>query len=208
MALVAHRRSVMTLFSSPGCIYCHQVRLVLAEKDVTVDISDIDFAKQGAGSFEPDSYYSIPTLVDRDLVLYNVQIISEYLDERFPHPPLLPADPVSRAAARLALYRVDQDWYRPLQDALSASPSTVARRRRVLHESLVSSASIFALKPFFLSEEFSLVDCAILPLLWRLPRIGIRLESLPDAIVDYSKRLFSRPSFKQSLRESEHEMNR
>lgn len=206
MALIATRRSVMTLFSAPLCVQSHRVRIVLAEKDITVDVINIDPDDKPEDLSDLNPYNSVPTLVDRDLALYGPQVITEYLDERFPHPPLMPVDPVSRAAARLALYRIERDWYSVAEEAEANGLKLSAKSRKILQESLMASSDIFAIKPFFLSDEFSLVDCAILPILWRLPAYGIAPASIPKPIAAYAKRLFARPSFKQSLTEAEREL--
>jgi stringent starvation protein A len=206
MALIATRRSVMTLFSAPLCVQSHRVRIVLAEKDISVDVINIDPDDKPEDLSDLNPYNSVPTLVDRDLALYGPQVITEYLDERFPHPPLMPVDPVSRAAARLALYRIERDWYAIAEEAEGSGLKLSAKSRKILQESLVASADVFAIKPYFLSDEFSLVDCAILPILWRLPAYGIAANSIPKPIAAYAKRLFTRPSFKQSLTEAEREL--
>ncbi len=206
MALVANRRSVMTLFSAPADAESHRTRIVLAEKDITVDIIDIDPENKPEDLSDLNPYNSVPTLVDRDLVLYDPRVIMEYLDERFPHPPLMPVDPVSRALSRLALYRIEQDWYGLLDKLESDNEKEVAKTRKILKESILSSAELFGAKPFFLSEEFTLVDCTIAPILWRLPAYGIDLPSQASAIVDYAERVFGRPSFRLSLSEAEREM--
>jgi stringent starvation protein A len=206
MALIATRRSVMTLFSAPLCVQSHRVRIVLAEKDITVDVINIDPDDKPEDLSDLNPYNSVPTLVDRDLALYGPQVITEYLDERFPHPPLMPVDPVSRAAARLALYRIERDWYAIAEEAEGNGLKLSPKSRKILQESLVASADVFAIKPYFLSDEFSLVDCAILPILWRLPAYGIAPNSIPKPIAAYAKRLFTRPSFKQSLTEAEREL--
>jgi stringent starvation protein A len=206
MALIAARRSVMTLFSAPLCVQSHRVRIVLAEKDITVDVISIDPDDKPEDLSDLNPYNSVPTLVDRDLALYGPQVITEYLDERFPHPPLMPVDPVSRAAARLALYRIERDWYTLAEEAEANGRKLSAKSRKILLESLVSTADVFAIKPYFLSDEFSLVDCAILPILWRLPAYGIASGSVPKPIAAYARRLFARPSFMHSLTEPEREL--
>ena len=206
MALVANRRSVMTLFSDPVSVYSHQVRIVLAEKGITVDIVNIDPDDLPEDLIDLNPYNSAPTLVDRDLVLYNAQVIMEYLDERFPHPPLMPVDPVSRARTRLAQYRIAHDWFRVLE-ALEGKPEKqAARLRKELCDSLVASAELFGAKPFFLSDELTLVDCTLASLLWRLPHHGVELPAQAKAIESYAGRMFARDSFQASLTEQEQEM--
>ena len=203
---LANRRSVMNLFSSPTCPYCHRTRLVLAEKDITFDTFDVDLDKLPEDLSELNPYNTVPTLVDRDLVLYDSRVIIEYLDERFPHPPLMPVDPVSRAKTRLALHRVEADWYPLMHDILKGSEKAATKSRKALRESLIASAEVFAVMPYFLSQEFSLVDATIAPVLWRLPVLGIELPKEAKPLLSYSKRIFERETFKQSLSESEKEM--
>ncbi|MCG7900291.1 MAG: glutathione S-transferase N-terminal domain-containing protein [Candidatus Thiodiazotropha weberae] len=205
MAAVANKRSVMTLYSDPTDPYCHRVRMVLAEKNITYEVEDIDPLNVPEEVMELNPYGTLPTLVDRDLKLYESRIIMEYLDERFPHPPLLPVDPVSRSTSRLLMYRVESDWYRQL-DIILSGKKEAAKARKELRESLISTAPVFGAKPFFMSDEFSLVDCAIAPLLWRLPEMGIEIPASAKGLHEYSKRLFEKESFIKSLSEAEQEM--
>src|SRR5690348_2607468 len=136
MTVIANRRSVMTLFSKPTDPWSHRTRLVLAEKSITIDIVDVDDGNLPEDLLDLNPYNSVPTLVDRELVLYDPRIIMEYLEERFPHPPLMPVDPVTRARFRLALYRVERDWY-TLVDEIEQSPNKPhARAKKMLRESL------------------------------------------------------------------------
>ncbi len=206
MAVAANRRSVMTLFSDPSCPYCHRVRVVLAEKGITVDIVDVDAHDLPDEVMDFNPYGTVPTLVDRDLRLYEARIIMEYLDERFPHPPLLPVDPVARATSRLYMYRVERDWYALMDQILTGSEDEAAQARKELRESLIATSPVFSAKPFFMNDEFSLVDCCVAPLLWRLPVLGVDLPPKAKAIRDYSKRIFAWPAFRDSLTEAEREM--
>ncbi len=201
----ANKRSVMTLYSDPSNPYCHRVRVVLAEKNITFEIEDIDPLNMPEELMELNPYGTLPTLVDRDLRLYESRIIMEYLDERFPHPPLLPVDPVSRSTSRLLMYRVDRDWYR-LMDIILEGKKDAAKARKELRESLITTAPVFAAKPFFMSDEFTLVDCAIAPLLWRLPMLGVEIPVSAKGLHNYAASLFKRESFVQSLTEAEQEM--
>ncbi len=170
------RRSVMTLFSAPADPWSHRTRLVLAEKGIAIELVNVDPNKLPEDLLDLNPYHSVPTLVDRDLVLYDSRVIIEYLDERFPHPPLMPIDPVTRAQFRVALYRVERDWYALAHDIeLDPQGKTAAHSRKVLGEAICASAEVFKAKPFFLSDEFSLVDASIAPILWRLPSYGIEL---------------------------------
>ena len=207
MADLAFGRSVMTLFSKPNDPWSHRTRLVLAEKSINIEIVDVDEGNLPEDLLDLNPYNSVPTLVDRDLVLYDSRVIIEYLDERFPHPPLMPVDPVTRAQFRLALYRIEHDWY-PLAEEISrdADRKPPARAVRALEESLLSGVDIFAAKTYFLSDEFSLVDCTIAPILWRLPMFGIKLPPHAKPIQTYMDAVFSRPSFFLSLTEAEQEL--
>lgn len=200
MASLSSRRSVMTLFSSPDCVDSHRVRIVLAEKDITVDVLNVNPDNKPEDLAELNPYNTTPTLIDRDLVLYDARIIMEYLDERFPHPPLMPVDPVNRAHSRLALFRIEKDWFSLVTDIEEGDEETAAQARKILRESVLSAADVFAVKPYFLSDEFSLVDCTIAPVLWRLPKYGIDVpESIGKPILRYMDRVFSRDGFQQSL---------
>lgn len=207
MTVIANRRSVMTLFSRPTDVWSHRVRLVLAEKSLNIDLVDVDDGVFPEDLLDLNPYNSVPTLVDRDLVLYDSGVIIEYLDERFPHPPLMPVDPVTRAQFRLALYRIAQDWYSlasEIEEGGDRKP--VTRARKALRDSIVSSVEIFSAKRFFLSDDYSLVDCSIAPILWRLEVFNIDLPSQAKPIQRYMDEIFSRPSFQASLSELEQEM--
>lgn len=206
MSVVANRRSVMTCFSSPTDPQCHRSRIVLAEKDITVEIYDVDMDNLPEDLLDLNPYATVPTMVDRDLVLYDSRVLIEYLDERFPHPPLMPVDPVSRAKSRLGLFRIESDWYSLLPDIEQGSEKKRAQAKKALTESLVNSAEVFNALPYFLSEEFSLLDCSIAPILWRLIYYGIELPPSAKPIQDYMKRVFARPSFQKSLSEQERDM--
>lgn len=199
------RRSVMSLFSDPECPFCHRIRFVLAEKGATVELLPMAEGEQIEELYEVNPYGTIPTLVDRDLALYDTKIITEYLDERFPHPPLMPVDPVSRAKARLVVYRIERDWY-SLLETLRRGEGDPEAARRELTESLIASDEVFAAHPFFLNEELTVMDCALAPLLWRLPYCGVDLTDRADAILEYADRLFARDSFQESLTDRERAM--
>jgi stringent starvation protein A len=207
MAVIANRRSVMTLFSRPTDIHSHRTRLVLAEKNINIDIANVVGPDLPEDLMDLNPYHTVPTLVDRDLTLYDSRVIIEYLDERFPHPPLMPVDPVMRAQFRLALFRIETDWYTLAEEAEASGDGKLSSKsRKLLRESILQSAELFSARPYFLSEEFSLVDASIAPILWRLPVYGIELGSKADAIEEYMSRVFARRSFRQSLTELEQEM--
>jgi RNA polymerase-associated protein len=196
----------MTLFSSPTCPQSHRVRVVLAEKGITVEIQDVDLNHKPEDLIDLNPYSTVPTLVDRELVLYDPRAIMEYLDERFPHPPLMPVDPVSRARTRLALYRVEQDWYELISALESRGEKTSSKARKMLRDSLTAGAEVFSARSFFLSDEFTLVDATIAPILWRLKHYRIDLPRQAKPVMQYAKRLFERESFQDSLSEAEREM--
>ncbi|WMC10135.1 stringent starvation protein SspA [Oceanimonas pelagia] len=205
MAVAANKRSIMTLFSGADDIYSHQVRIVLAEKGVSVEISQVEPDSLPEDMLELNPYGTVPTLVDRELVLYESRIIMEYLDERFPHPPLMPVYPVARGNSRLMMHRIDQDWYSLVARIQRGDKADEARKE--LREALLAIAPVFAEFPFFMSEEFSLVDCYMAPLLWRLPSLGIELSGRgAKELKAYMVRLFERESFQASLTEAERDL--
>ncbi len=206
MANLNTRKSVMTLFSSPTCAMSHSARLVMVEKSVTADIEFYDPNDPPEDLLELNPTGVSPTLIERDLVLYDARIIMEYLDERYPHPPLHQMDPVSRANARMLIKRIDQDWYALLAEILNSGEKKSARAKKMLKESLLSAVPVFAARPYFMSDEFSLIDCALAPLLWRLPGLGIDLPSQADPIKNYAERLFQREAFQASLSNAERDM--
>jgi RNA polymerase-associated protein len=193
----------MTFYSDPYDPACHAVRVVLAEKDINVEVVHVEGDQRPEELNDLNPYPSVLTLVDRDLVLYEEQIIMEYLDERFPHPPLMPVDPVSRASNRLFRYRIKRDIY-GLIDRLGEGGGDESRRE--LRDHLTAVSPMFLHKPYFMSDEFSLVDCLLAPVLWRLPRYGIQLQAQARPLLQYADRLFQRESFRQSLTEVEREM--
>ena len=205
MSLV--KRSVMNLYSGEMDPDSHKVRIVLAEKAVAVEITNVDANHPSEDLLHINPYNTLPTLVDRDLVLYEPQVIMEYLDERFPHPPLLSVYPVTRAKSRLMLHRIEQDWYSLMRTILySDDELKIESARHELREGLIVLEPVFADKPYFLSDEFSLVDCCIAPLLWRLPQLGITLPESTKGIFAYQERIYERESFQASLSESEREI--
>ncbi len=206
MSVVANRRSVMSCFSSPTDPECHRARIVLAEKDIAVEIHDVDMDNLPEDLIDLNPYATVPTMVDRDLVLYNSRVLIEYLDERFPHPPLMPVDPVSRAKSRLALFRIESDWFSLLGDIERGTDKKKAQAKKALTDSLINSADVFNAMPYFLSNDFSLLDCSIAPILWRLPFYDIELPASAKPLTNYMKRVFARPSFQASLSEQERDM--
>jgi RNA polymerase-associated protein len=198
MALSSRSRTVLTLYSSRDCVHCHRVRLVLAAKGVSYDLVLVDAAKPPEDLIDLNPYNSVPTLVDRDLVLYDTGVICEYLDERYPHPPLMPVDPLSRARLRLALVRMEKDWLSLLAQSLGNAKTAEPARKR-LRDSLLGALPLFKASKFFLNPEMSLADCALAVLIWRLPSLGIVIPREAHVISDYGDRIFRNPGFARSL---------
>ncbi|NWA82707.1 MULTISPECIES: glutathione S-transferase N-terminal domain-containing protein [Pseudomonas] len=198
----------LACYSDPADHYSHRVRIVLAEKGVSAEIISVEVGRHPPKLIEVNPYGSLPTLVDRDLALWESTVVMEYLDERYPHPPLLPVYPVARANSRLLIHRIQRDWC-GLVDVILDSRTKEAVRvqaRKELRESLTGVSPLFADKPFFLSEEQSLVDCCLLPILWRLPILGIELPRPAKPLLDYMERQFAREAFQASLSGVERDM--
>lgn len=198
------RRSIMTLFSGPRCPYSHRIRLVLAEKGIQAEVHNVDDEAVPEELAELNPYGGVPTLVDRDLSLYDAKIIVEYLDERFPHPPMMPVDPVSRAKARLVQHRIEKDWY-TLLDALGSGDDG-SGAAQALREQLTAADELFAQDAWFLSEERTVMDMTLGPLLWRLRRHGADPGEAAPSLQRYSERLFALESFQASLSDAERTM--
>jgi len=204
---LSSRRAVMTLFSAPDEPQSHRTRIVVAEKGIEVEVINVTPGKYPEDLLDLNPYHSLPTLVDRDLVLYDSRVIMDYLDERFPHPPLMPVDPVMRAQFRLALYRIERDWY-TLAERIEreTDPKQQAQFKKELRDTILQSADIFKIKPFFLGDEFSIVDATIVPILWRMRRYDIDLPPQAQALARYAATMQARPAFRASLSDAEIEM--
>ena len=198
----------LACYSDPADHYSHRVRIVLAEKGVAAEIINVEPGRCPPKLAEVNPYGSVPTLVDRDLALYESTVVMEYLEERYPHPPLLPVYPVARANSRLLIHRVQRDWCSLVDRILDprSKDADKAQARKELRESLTGVSPLFADKPYFLSEDFSLVDCCLLPILWRLPLLGIELPRPAKPLLDYMERAFVRDSFRASLSDVERDM--
>jgi RNA polymerase-associated protein len=196
----------MTLYSRGDDPHSHQVRIVLAAKGLEARIVEVDPARPPEDLIDLNPFQAIPTLVDRDLVAYGAGIITEYLDERFPAPALLPSDPAGRAQARVALHRIEQDWYAlvPLLDGGDKRDET--RARRLLLEAVLAAEPLFRVKPWFLSDHFSLLDAAVAPILWRLPHWRVTPPAGATPLERYSQRVFAHPAFRASLSEAERDL--
>lgn len=202
------QKSVMTLFSDSKSPSSHRVRLMAKEKDIPMDIIEVD-TSEGLPEdlLDLNPYGTLPTLVDRDLVLYDPQVIVEYLDERFPHPPLMSVDPIAKARARQMLRQIEQEWYL-LADTITNSENEkeVKTARRDLQERLIQMLPVFDHQPYFMSEEYSLVDISLSVLMWRLPYLGIDLPKSAKPISDYADKVLSREVFVESLSDDELDM--
>ncbi len=197
----------MALYSAETSMDCHRVRFVLAEKGINVDIVNISADESAAADMaDLNPYNQAPTLVDRDVVLYNARVINDYLDERYPHPPLMPVDPVSRAQLRLVHHRILQDWYTLAYEIEASEGKDAEQAARQLKESIIAANELFKVSDFLLSDELTLVDCSLGPLLWRLSCYGIKLGKPGASVEAYAQRVFSRATFKSSLTMAEREM--
>ncbi len=209
MAIITNKRSVMTFYSGANDILSHRVRIVLAEKGVSYEVINVDARGKPEDLLTLNPYGTVPTLVDRELALYEPNIIAEYLDERFPHPPLMPVYPVARAKARLIIYRIDREWG-PLVRKLEAGKNGEGRAAaKELASYILQLVPVFNASPYFMGEEFTLVDCCIAPMLWRLPVWDITFSPAETKIINkYAERLFQRDSFQASMTEVEQELRK
>ncbi len=206
MATPLNRKTIMALYSGVNCMYSHSCRIVLFEKEVECQIFYVDPDNPSEELAELNPYNETPTLLDRDLVLYWPHIINEYLDERLPHPPLMPVDPVNRGRARLMMMRLDREWVKPLIETDNRARNDVREIRKVVRDGLIAMSPLFSEQQFMLGDEFSLVDCYFAPLLWRLPAYGIDLPKQARPLIEYADRIFARPGFSASLSEAEREL--
>jgi len=203
---------MMTLYSRAVDARCHRVRLVLAEKALATRIVETDVVRPPEDLIDLNPYQTVPTLVDREVVVYEPGIICEYIDERFPHPSMSSTDPGARAHARLALRRIEQEWY-AVADALEpgsgADRRDKERARKMLTESILASEPLFRMRPWFLSDQFSQLDAAVAPILWRLSRWdvdAVAITAAAPSVDKYATKVFARPSFQRSLSDAERDM--
>ena len=201
---IINRKTIMALYSGTDCLYSHGCRIVLHEKEIECQVIYTDPLDTCEELAEINPYNETPTLLDRDLVLFDPFIINEYLDERLPHPPCMPVDPVSRAKLRLMIKRIDRDWISKLKDI--DEPEHKDRIRKDIYDGLISISPIFLEQPYFLGDDYSLVDVFIAPLLWRLPYFDIKLPKQAKVVEEYAERLFERDAFQASLSEVERDM--
>jgi RNA polymerase-associated protein len=207
MTFLASRQFMMILYSDESCPESHCTRLVLAEKNINFELHSMSSDDKQRDVRELNPYNELPILVDRDLNLFNTHIIIEYLDERYPHPPLMLIDPISRGLNRLYRYRIKRDLYCHVETLQYGSDKKASQARKKLRSQLIELSALFSKKPYFMSEEYSLIDCYLAPLLWRLPLYGIDFTPQMRPLSNYAERLFKREAFKESLSEIESEMH-
>lgn len=199
---------MMTLYSGTTDPFSHRCRIVLFEKGMDFEVIDVDLYNKPEDIAVINPYNRVPVLVDRDLVLYDANIINEYIDERFPHPQLMPPDPILRARARQLLHTFEQELFAHIETLEKNQKSAADKSRAHVRDQLVQFAPIFIKQKFMLGDEFSMLDVAIAPLLWRLEHYGIELPKAASAIMKYGERIFSRQGFIDALTPSEKVMRR
>ncbi|MCE5419684.1 MAG: glutathione S-transferase N-terminal domain-containing protein [Acidithiobacillus sp.] len=202
MATPSNKKTLMTLYSAPDCVFAHRVRFVLEEKAMEYQTIDVDLTQKPEDLTELNPYGEVPTLVDRELAIYDSMLIMEYLDERFPHPPLIPVDPISRAKVRVGMLRFERDWFEVLYRP-GHSSKEIQQTKENLRTGLATLSSLFSQQRFLFGDELSIADAALAPLLWRLPALGVELPKGARAAQDYMERIFNMESFKRSLTATE-----
>lgn len=180
--------------------YSHVVKIVLAEKCLDFEEQLIQDNIKTLKKLNPYCY--TPTFIDRDLVLYKAEIITEYIDERFPHPPLMPVNPILKGKTRLLIYRINKDWFKTLNYILNLKydlSDNLETYKKNLLSQIEGAKLLFKEMPYFLSENFSLIDCWISTLLWYLQEIDKDFIEKEKLIYDYSRKIFARNSFQKVL---------
>ena len=199
---------MMTLYSGTTDPYSHRCRFVLFEKGMDFQVIDVDVFNKPEDLAVMNPYNTVPVLVERDLILYEANIINEYIDERFPHPQLMPPDPVMRARARLFLHRFENELFCHIPGLESSNAKVAEKARAAVRENLTQIAPVFAKQKFMLGDEFSMLDVAIAPLLWRLDHFGIQLDKEAAPLMKYAERLFSRPAYIEAMTPAEKAMRK
>ncbi|SNR77935.1 RNA polymerase-associated protein [Methylobacillus rhizosphaerae] len=199
---------MMTLYSGTTCPYSHRCRIVLFEKGMDFQVIDVDMANKPEDLAVINPHNAVPVLVERDLVLEQANIINEYIDERFPHPQLMPADPVMRARARLFLHNFEDQLFRHIADIESGNTKTADKARATIRDNLTQIVPLFSRQEYILGDEFSMLDVAIAPLLWRLGHYGIELPKQAAPLLKYAERIFSRPAYIEAMTPSEKAMRK
>lgn len=204
---LSDRHPTMTLLSSPLDVFSHCCRIVLLEKGVEYNVKYVSVGDDPSKVGEHNPYGETPTLIDRDVALYGMWVVIEYLDERFPHPPLMPADPISRAKTRLIVSRLTRDWLQPVSDlGETNTPKPSVKLQKSLRDGLLALSPILTNRPYFFGVDYTLIDAYFAPLLWRLAILGIELPKQAEPLIKYSERLFKRPAFYASMSEQELEL--
>lgn len=198
----------MRLYSGTVDPYSHRCRIVLFEKGMDFEVIDVDLTNKTEDLAILNPYGEVPVLVERDLVLSEANIINEYIDERFPHPQLMPADPVMRARARLFLYNFEKDLFSHIKDIESSNEEIADKARKVVRDNLTQLVPIFGKQNYLMGDEYSMLDVAITPLLWRLGHYGIELPNQALPLLKYAERLFSRPMYAEAMTPSEKAMRK
>ena len=207
MSSNSNRRATITVYSDPTCPFSHRTRIIIQEKKIdNINIENVTAGQWPEEVAAANPYGVSPTLFDRDLILFDSSVIADYFDERFPHPPLMPVDPAERAKTRLMLRRIDKDWYSLWNTLTGSEKSKAQKAKKLVLEDLTVLAPLFEASPYFMSNEFSLLDCSLAPLLWRLPMLKIKLPEKARAVEDYADRIFRRKSFQASLSDAERAM--
>ena len=199
---------MMTLYSGTTDPFSQRCRIVLYEKGMDFQIIDVDVFNKPEDLVIMNPYNMVPVLVERNLVLYESNIINEYIDERFPHPQLMPADPVMRARARLFLHRFESEMFCHIGALESGVQKTADKARQLVRDSLTQIAPVFAKQKFMLNDEYSMLDVAIAPLLWRLEYYDIQLTKEAAPLMKYAERLFSRPAYIEAMAAAEKVMRK
>ncbi|HZW24597.1 MAG TPA: glutathione S-transferase N-terminal domain-containing protein [Gallionella sp.] len=198
---------MMRLYSGTTCPYSHRCRIVLFEKGMDFEVIDVDLLNRSEDLAVINPYNKVPVLVERDLILYEANIINEYIDERFPHPQLMPPEPVMRGRARLFLHRFEQELYSQV-DILEQNGKAADKARAAIRDNLTQLAQVLTKQKFLLGDEFSMLDVAIAPLLWRLEHYGIQMGKDAAPLMKYAERMFSRQGFIDALTPSERAMRK
>lgn len=190
---------MMILYSGTSCPFSHCCRIVLYEKGMDFEIRDVDMHDLPEEIAAMNPYNQVPILVERDLVLYESNIINEYIDERFPHPQLMPPDPVMRARARLFLFNFERDLFNHVREIMEGAQKAADKARIIIRDNLTAIAPIFSKQKYMLGEDYTMLDVAIAPLLWRLDHYGIALPKQAAPLLKYAERIFSRQAFIDAL---------
>lgn len=201
------KKSAMLLHTDVNSISSHCLRILLRDKDVECDMRYVNSAERQEALFELNPYGETPVLIDREMVLYEFYPVVEYIDERFPHPPLLPADPIGRGKARLTIARMQRDWMIDIDKAIAAEEPLSDELKQSVRDGLIALSPLFNDQPFFTGQDYTLVDVMIAPMLWRLKSLGIELPEKAQPVLDYASRLFAREQFEMSLSQQEMELN-